>query len=167
MRVDALRKRIDTTERGIEDETYHIWTKKLHVSELGDVKLVIAEKETDEEDEENPIKYLATNKVDALTAHLIRSYSMRWHIETFFEDSKQAIGFGDCEMQLVEGASRHWHFLMAAYSFVRLDFERIVPKASDSGASSLRANLEHSLKEGRLANAGRNQHLDPRIAGLT
>jgi hypothetical protein len=36
------------------------------VSQLGDVKLVIAKKETDE-DEENPIKYLATNKVDAPT----------------------------------------------------------------------------------------------------
>ena len=63
--VDALAERIDTVERTVEDETYHIWTKKLPVSQLGDVKLVLAEKETDEEDEENPVKYLATNKIDA------------------------------------------------------------------------------------------------------
>ena len=82
MRVDALGKRIDATEREIDDERHHIWTKKLHVSQLGDVKLVIAEKEP-EEDEENPVNYLATNKIDAPTDHLIRSYSKRWRIETF------------------------------------------------------------------------------------
>jgi SRSO17 transposase len=30
---------------------------------------------------------------------------MRWRIETFFEDSKQDLGLGDCEMQTAEGAS--------------------------------------------------------------
>lgn len=31
-RVDALFQRIDTVERNIEDETYHIWIKKFPVS---------------------------------------------------------------------------------------------------------------------------------------
>ena len=146
MSVDALAEHIDTTEREVDDDLYHIWTKKLPVSELGDVKLVIAETDTDE-DEENPVKYLATNKIDAPTAHIIRSYGMRWRIETFFEDSKQDLGFGDCEMQLEEGASRHWHLLMAAYSLVRLDPESSALGTVRSKASSLRANLEHSLKE--------------------
>ena len=53
------------------------------------MKLAIAEKETNEDDEENPIKYLATNKIDAPTEHVIRSYAMRWRIETYFEDLKQ------------------------------------------------------------------------------
>ena len=83
------------------------------------MKLVIAEKEP-EEDEENPVKYLVSNKIDAPTDHLIRSYSKRWRIETFFEDSKQDLGFGDCEMQLNEGASGDWHLLMLAYSLLRL-----------------------------------------------
>jgi len=113
---------------------------------LGDGKLVIAEKETDE-DEENPVKYLATNKIDAPTEHVIRSYGMRWRIETFFEDSKQDLGLGDCEMQTDEGASRHWHLLMAAYSLVRLDPDSRALGTVRSKASSLRANLEHSLKE--------------------
>ena len=147
LRVDALAKRIDTAERNIEDETYHIWTKKLPVSQLGDVKLVIAEKETDEDDEENPVKYLVTNKIDAPTEHVIRSYGMRWRIETFFEDSKQDLGLGDCELRTEEGTSRHWHLLMAAYSLVRLDPDSSALGTVRSKASSLRANLEHSLKE--------------------
>ena len=50
-------------------------------------------------------------------------------------------------MQLEEGASRHWHLLMAAYSFLRLDPDSSVLGTVRSKASSLRANLEHSLKE--------------------
>jgi hypothetical protein len=84
-------ERIDTVERDVDEETSHIWIKKLPVSQLGDMNLVITEKETDG-DEENPVKYLVTNKIDAPTQHVIRSYGMRWRIETFFEDSKQDLG---------------------------------------------------------------------------
>ena len=146
LQVDALCQRIDLAEREVDDKTHHIWTKKLPVSRLGDVKLVIAEKEADE-DEENSVKYLATNKIDAPTEHVIRSYGMRWRIETFFEDSKQDLGLGDCELQTDKGASRHWHLLMAAYSLVRLDPESSALGTVRSKASSLRANLDHSLKE--------------------
>jgi SRSO17 transposase len=72
---------------------------------------------------------------------------MRWSIETFFEDSKQDLGLEDCKMQTDEGASRHWHFLMAAYSLVRLDPESSALGTVRSKALSLRANLKHSLKE--------------------
>ena len=77
------------------------------------MKLVIDEKKTDE-DEENPVNYLITDKIDAPTEHVIRSYGTRWRIETFFEDSKQDLSLRDCEMQTDEGASRYWHLLMAA-----------------------------------------------------
>ncbi len=72
---------------------------------------------------------------------------MRWRIETFFEDSKQGLGLGDCEMQTDEGASRYWHLLMAVYSLVRLDPDSSALGTVRSKASSLRANLEQSLKE--------------------
>jgi len=107
MRVDTLEERIDTTEREIDEDTCKIWTKKLPDSKLGEIRLLTAEKVTDDEDEENPAKYLATNKIDAPSAHLIRTYSYRWRIETFFEDSKQDLGLGDCEVRDDEGASRH------------------------------------------------------------
>ena len=48
-----------------------------------------------------------TNKIDAPTKHLIRTYSIRWRIETFFRDSKQDLGFEDCEVERDAGASRH------------------------------------------------------------
>lgn len=104
-------------------------------------------RETEEEDEDNPVKYLVTNKIDAPTEHAIRLYSKRWRIETFFEDSKQDLGLEDCEMREDEGASRHWHLLMLAYGLLRLDPESSALGTVHSNASSLRANLEHPLKE--------------------
>jgi Transposase DDE domain. len=132
-RVNALAESIDTEEREIDDEIHNIWTKTLPVSKLGEVRLVITEKEVDE-DEENPVKYLATNKVDAPSAHIIRSYSRRWRIETFFEDSKEDLGLGGCEVRDSDGASRHWHLQMLTYSLLRLGSpssvsERLVSKA--------------------------------------
>jgi|GEM_PF-1301986 len=145
-RVDALEESIDTEEREIDDEVYNIWTKTLPVSKLGEVRLVIAEKEV-EEDEENPVKYLATNKIDAPSAHIIRSYSKRWRIETFFEDSKEDLGLGGCEVRDSAGASRHWHLQMLTYSLLRLGSPSSVSERLVSKASSLRAQLEHGLKE--------------------
>ena len=145
-RVDALEESIDTEEREIDDEVYNIWTKTLPVSKLGEVRLVIAEKEVDE-DEENPVKYLATNKIDAPSAHIIRSYSKRWRIETFFEDSKDDLGLGGCEVRDSDGASRHWHLQMLTYSLLRLGSPSSVSERLVSKVSSLRAQLEHGLKE--------------------
>ncbi len=146
MRVDALEERIDKAEREVNEETYKIWTRKLAISKLGEVRLVIAEKVTDE-DEENPVKYLATNKIDAPSAHIIRSYSYRWRIETYFQDSKQDLGLGDCEVRDSDGASRHWHLQMLTYSLLRLGPDSSASERLVSKASSLRAQLEHGLKE--------------------
>jgi len=147
MRVDALEERIDKTEREIDGEIYKIWTKKLSVSKLGDVKVVIAEKVIEDEDKDNPVKYLATNKVDAPSAHIIRTYSYRWRIETFFEDSKQDLGLGDCELRDTEGARRHWHLQMLAYSLLRLGSPSSASEKLVSKTSSLRAQLEEGFKE--------------------
>jgi len=145
-RVDALEEGIDTEEREIDDDIYNILTKTLPVLQLGEGRLVIAETEV-EYDEENPVKYFATNKIDASSAHIIRSHSKRWRMETFFGDSKEDLGLGGCEVRNSDGASIDWHLQMLTDSLLRLSSpssvsERLVPKAS-----SLRAQLEHGLKE--------------------
>ncbi len=153
MRVDALGERIDKEERRIDEETYKIWTKTLPVSKLGKVRLAIAENVTDE-DEENPVKYLATNKIDPPSTQIIRSYSYRWRIETFFEDSKQEIGLRDCEVRDPEGASGDWHLQMLTYSLLRLGSEssvseRLVSKLRRSEHSSHTASKRRSTTHSR------------------
>lgn len=110
------------------------------------MKLVIGEKETDEH-EEDPVKYLVTNKIDALTEHVIRSYRIRWRIETFYEDSKQNLGLGDCELRQAAGASGDWHLLMLAYSLLKLGAATSALGTILARATSLRNDIKRSFRE--------------------
>ncbi len=147
IRVDALAERIDTVPRTINGETYHIWTQKRDVSRLGKVKLLITKKESSEEDEEPSVKYIVSNKTDAPASHLIELYAMRWRVETFFRDTKQDLGFGDCELRHGASASRHWHLLMLAYSLLKLGAASSTLGTILARATSLRNDLKRSFRE--------------------
>jgi len=111
------------------------------------VKLLITEKESSDEDEEPRVKYIVSNKIDAPASHLIELYAMRWRVETFFRDTKQDLGFGDCELRHAAGASRHWHLLMLAYSLLTLGTAQSALGTVLSRATSLRADLKRSFRE--------------------
>lgn len=143
-RIDEIHGMVELVEREIDGERYKLWTKKLPVSQLGEKKVIIAEKV---EDGDNPVKYLVTNQIDAQSAHIIRSYGYRWRIETFFEDSKQDLGFADCEAQRSTSARRHWQLVMLAYSLLRLGPATCALGTIRQRATSLRTEWEWSLKE--------------------
>lgn len=142
IRVDALGQRIDTVPRTIDGETHHIWTQKREVSRLGKVKLLITKKESSEEGKEPSVKYIVSNKIEAPASHLIALYAMRWRVETFFRDTKQDLGFGDCELRQAAGASRHWHLLMLAYSLLKLGAASSALGTILARATSLRNDLK-------------------------
>ena len=146
-RIDELHEEVELTDREVDGEQYRVWSKKLPVSKLGEKRVMIVEKVTEEADEENPVKYLVTNEIDAPSPHLIRSYGYRWRIETFFEDSKQDLGFADCEAQRSTSARRHWQLVMLAYSLARLAPARSADDSIRTRATSLKTEWEYSLKE--------------------
>ncbi len=148
-RIDELHEEVDLTDREVDGTTYRIWTRKLPVSQLGEKKVIIAEKVSEDDDEDNPVKYLVTNKIDAQSADIIESYGFRWRIETFFEDSKQDLGFADCEVQRERSAKRHWHMNMLAYSLLRLGPAQCASSARSirTKATSMRTEWEWSVKE--------------------
>ena len=81
IRIDVLAQRINTVKRMIGDETYHIWTEKRDVSRLGEVKLLITEKEkesSNSNEDKSSVKYLVSNKIGAPASHLIAYNPMRW-----------------------------------------------------------------------------------------
>jgi len=148
IRVDALGQRIDTVLRTIDGETYHIWTQKREVNRFGAVKLLITEKEsTDDEEDERSVKYIVSNKIDASASHLITLYAMRWRVETFFRDTKQDLGLGDCELRYAAGASRHWHLLMLAYSLLKLGTATSALGTILARATFLRNDVKRSFRE--------------------
>ncbi|WP_114579297.1 IS701 family transposase [Saliphagus sp. LR7] len=147
IRVDALSQRIDTVPRTVNGDIYQIWTQKRDVGRLGEVKLLITEKESSDEDEEPSVKYIVSNKIDAPASHLIELYAMRWRVETFFRDTKQDLGFGDCELRHAAGASRHWHLLMLAYSLLKFGAAHSALGTILGHASSLRNDVKRSFRE--------------------
>lgn len=144
-RIDELHAEVELTDREIDGEEYRVWSKKVPVSQLGEQRVLIAEKVV--ADGENPVKYLVSSKIDAPSQHIIRSYGYRWRIETFFEDSKQDLGFADCEVQRSTSARRHWQLVMLAYSLARLAPVRSADDSLSTAATSLRPEREYSLKE--------------------
>lgn len=175
--VDELYKRVELTERTVDDETYKIWTQKRPIKSLDAEKKVLlvepveedddesdeqdeesspeqdtaetsaADEESEDEEDEPEFRCLVTNKIDAPSAHLIRLYTRRWRIETFFRDSRQDLGLGDCEVRNERGAKRHWHLVMLAYSLLRLGISHSALGRAISTASSIRGDLKHALKE--------------------
>lgn len=106
IRLDMLHERVETTERSVEGEPYHIWTKKLMLPPLGEKKLLIAESyfsksesslssvpetngfSSETESDESPIlNYFITNKIDAPADYLIRTYNIRHQVETSLSSS--------------------------------------------------------------------------------
>lgn len=65
--IDEIHGMVELVEREIDGDRYKIWTKKLPVSQLGEQKVIIAEKV--KEDGDNPVKYLVTNQINAQSAH--------------------------------------------------------------------------------------------------
>jgi SRSO17 transposase len=86
-------------------------------------------------------------RVDAPASHLIELYAMRWRIETFFRDTKQDLGFGDCELRYAAGASRHWPLLMLAYSLLKLGAAHSALGTILGRATSLRNDIKRSFRE--------------------
>lgn len=105
------------------------------------------EDEGEDGDDGPGFRCLLTNKIDAPAAHLIRLYTRRWRIETFFKDSRQDLGLGDCEVRNERGAKRHWYLVMLAYSLLRIGISHSTLGRAISTASSIRGDLKHALKE--------------------
>ena len=68
-------------------------------------------------------------------------------METFFRDTKQDLGFGDCELRHAAGASRHWHLLMLAYSLLKFGAASSALGTLLGHASSLRTDIKRSFRE--------------------
>ncbi len=61
-----------------------------------------------------------TNRTDWNVTRIIKSYTLRWSIETFFRDSKQSLGFEDYQLRSIDAVERHLCLVNLAYSLLEL-----------------------------------------------
>lgn len=100
------------------------------------VQVVLISEYDEKKDKWSDIVALVSNQITWHAEKIIKSYLLRWSIETFFRDSKQHLGLGDYQMRKLAGIKRHWCLVSLAYVFlIKMKLE-----------SSLIKSLSHQLK---------------------
>lgn len=115
---------------------YHSKCFKVKSLKNKKVRLVFISEYDEKKKQWSELTIFATNQITWHTDKIIKSYLLRWSIETFFRDSKQHLGLGDYQMRKINGIKRHWSLVSLAYVFL------IKMRVSDS----LFKMLSHQLR---------------------
>ncbi len=102
----------------INQKEYWCFSLAVRIPELGKVRLVIS---FENAALTGTYVTLVTNRVDWHALKIIRTYLLRWPIETFYQDGKQLLGLDEYRMRSAEAIRKHWCLVFVAYSFLHLD----------------------------------------------
>ena len=97
----------------VGDRIYQIFSKAVDLKGVGQVRVLIS---YDNEEFSGSPAYFATDQIRWEGTRILKTYSKRWNIETFFRDSKQNLGLEDYQLRDLRGIKRHWYLIFLAYS---------------------------------------------------
>lgn len=97
----------------IGDRLYQVFSKAVDLKGVGQVRVLISH---DNEEFSGSPAYFATDQIRWEGTRILKTYSKRWNIETFFRDSKQNLGLEDYQLRDLRGIKRHWYLIFLAYS---------------------------------------------------
>lgn len=103
----------------VNGKIFWYFTKSVTLKTNGKVRIVSTFEEKDGVIETHPT-VLVTNRTDWDVTKIIKSYTKRWSIETFFRDSKQSLGFEDYQLRSIDAVERHLCLVNLAYSLLEL-----------------------------------------------
>jgi hypothetical protein len=101
----------------IRKHTSWCFTLGVRIPGLGKVRIVVS---FEHESLTGRSVVLVTNRVDWSAAKIIGLYLQRWPTETFYQDSKEQLGFNDYRMRSAEAIGKHWCLVFVAYSLLHL-----------------------------------------------
>jgi len=104
---------------GVNGKIFWYFTKSVTLKTNGKVRIVSTFEEKDGKREKYPT-VLVTNRTDWDVTKIIKNYTLRWGIETFFRDSKQSLGFEDYQLRSIDAVERHLCLVNLAYSLLEL-----------------------------------------------
>lgn len=99
-------------EHGIVTYTY-VDAGIVDVSKMGKAHIVFSRK-----NKEKQIIALVSDQPKLKASEIIKTYSLRWHIEVFFKDSKQLLGLGRYQNRSYKAAVTHLHLVSFAYALL-------------------------------------------------
>lgn len=97
----------------IGDRIYQVFSKAVDLKGVGQVRVLIS---YDNEEFSGSPAYFATDQIRWEGTRILKTYSKRWNIETFFRDSKQNLGLESYQLRDLRGIKRHWYLIFLAYS---------------------------------------------------
>jgi hypothetical protein len=103
----------------IDDKKYETWSKLVRLNGLPFVKMIISEQKDKEDNLAGKAHLISTNIKDS-TEEIIRTYKLRWKIETYHRDIKQNLGFATVFFARREGIIRHAILASITYAVLSL-----------------------------------------------
>ncbi|HJT09175.1 MAG TPA: IS701 family transposase [Candidatus Nitrosotalea sp.] len=103
----------------VKGKIFWYFTKSVTFKTNGKVRIVSTFEEKEGVLEKYPT-VLVTNRTEWDVTKIIKSYMLRWNIETFFRDSKQSLGFEDYQLRSIDAVERHLCLVNLAYSLLEL-----------------------------------------------
>jgi hypothetical protein len=102
----------------VNGKTYWCFTLTVRIPSLGKVRLVISQ---EKRDLSGRCAVLVSNRTAWSAKEIVSKYLLRWPIETFYQDSKQQLGFNEYRMRSAEAFGKHWCLVYVAYSLLHLE----------------------------------------------
>lgn len=123
-------------------------TKRLvHLPKIGTVLLFISKSKKD------GIRFFVTNNLNMSESQMVKLYLERVWIETFHQDMKQHLGFGEMFMRSWDGVQTHWTLVMIAYNTIALwngtksrSFRQMIRHFRDSFSPDIMLDLSNHLR---------------------
>jgi SRSO17 transposase len=106
-------------EHKIKDKIYDVWSEKAYLNKLPLMRLVISHERIDGKLSDHVARLISTNTQDTVE-EILRTYKIRWRIETYHRDIKQNLGFAKVFFRKKEGIVRHAIFVAIAYAVLSL-----------------------------------------------
>jgi hypothetical protein len=103
----------------IDENTYETWSSIVNLNHLPSIKLIISE-ERDKEGKLVGKAHLISTNIEDSAEEIIRTYKIRWKIETYHRDIKQNLGFATVFFAKREGIVRHAIFASMTYAVLSL-----------------------------------------------
>lgn len=76
--------------------------------------------------------FLVSNRKDWRVERILRTYTMRWSIETYFRDAKQYLGLGDYQVRGLQGTRSHWCLVFTSAVVLELIRAHCIQKEGSS-----------------------------------
>jgi len=102
----------------VEDKDYLVWERRVRFSKVHGLKFIISHEIKDKK-VRGKAQLISTNSFDT-PEKIIRTYKIRWCIETFHRDIKQNLGFASAFFRRENGIVRHAIFVAIAYAILNL-----------------------------------------------